>query len=173
MQFLSVCSGIEAASVAFNNTGQGWWDEAVTAATVRKGDDAGGGGARESTVVALPIAFSSKDHGADASVGVSPTLRAGGHSESHANAGVMPAVAFQPGNAARGAGSDPSSEVFPTLKADHGRGLSDQFPHVAQAVAFDLRGREEGAVPEGPHDTANIRASSGGSSRRVPPHTRG
>lgn len=40
------------------------------------------------------IAFSAKDHGADATEGVSPTLRAGGHGESHANAGVMPAVAF-------------------------------------------------------------------------------
>ena len=36
---------------------------------------------------------------------------------------------------------------------------------VPQAVAFDLRGREGGAQFEGPHDTANIRASSGGSSR--------
>lgn len=34
-----------------------------------------------------------------------------------------------------------------------------------QAVAFDLRGREGGAQFEGPHDTANIRAASGGSSR--------
>ncbi|MEE8308593.1 MAG: DNA cytosine methyltransferase [Gammaproteobacteria bacterium] len=32
------------------------------------------------------------------------------------------------------------------------------------AVAFDLRGREGGAQMEGPHDTANIRAASGGSS---------
>jgi len=32
-------------------------------------------------------------------------------------------------------------------------------------VAFDLRGREGGAQFEGPHDTANIRAASGGSSR--------
>jgi DNA (cytosine-5)-methyltransferase 1 len=34
-----------------------------------------------------------------------------------------------------------------------------------QAVAFDMRGREGGAQFEGPHDTANIRAASGGSSR--------
>lgn len=40
------------------------------------------------------IAFSSKDYGADASEDMSPTLRAGGHAESHANAGVPPAVAF-------------------------------------------------------------------------------
>ncbi|WP_213547859.1 DNA cytosine methyltransferase [Vannielia litorea] len=33
------------------------------------------------------------------------------------------------------------------------------------AVAFDMRGRDGGAMPEGPHDTANIRAASGGSSR--------
>jgi len=32
-------------------------------------------------------------------------------------------------------------------------------------VAFDMRGREGGAMPEGPHDTANIRAASSGSSR--------
>ena len=41
------------------------------------------------------IAFSSKDYGADAMRDCSPTLRAGGHAESHANAGVPPAVAFQ------------------------------------------------------------------------------
>ena len=33
------------------------------------------------------------------------------------------------------------------------------------AVAFDLRGRDGGAMPEGPHETANLRAASGGSSR--------
>lgn len=36
---------------------------------------------------------------------------------------------------------------------------------TVQAVAFDMRGREGGAMPEGPHKTANIRAASGGSSR--------
>lgn len=40
------------------------------------------------------ICFSAKDHGADAMSDLSPTLRAGGHSKSHANAGVMPAVAY-------------------------------------------------------------------------------
>jgi len=40
------------------------------------------------------IAFSSKDYGADAG-DLSPTLRAGGHTDSHANAGVPPAIAFQ------------------------------------------------------------------------------
>lgn len=40
------------------------------------------------------IAFSAKDHGADALNDCAPTLRAGGHDGSHANAGVMPAVAL-------------------------------------------------------------------------------
>jgi DNA (cytosine-5)-methyltransferase 1 len=40
------------------------------------------------------IAFSAKDYGADAMNNLSPCLRAGGHNESHANAGVMPAIAF-------------------------------------------------------------------------------
>jgi DNA (cytosine-5)-methyltransferase 1 len=40
------------------------------------------------------VCFSAKDHGADAQHNLSPTLRAGGHSGSHANAGVMPAVAL-------------------------------------------------------------------------------
>lgn len=35
----------------------------------------------------------------------------------------------------------------------------------SHAVAFDLRGRDGGSQLEGPHDTANIRAASGGSSR--------
>jgi DNA (cytosine-5)-methyltransferase 1 len=69
------------------------------------------------------LAFSCKDHGADAQNGIAPTMRAMGHAGSHANAGGQ------------------------------------------LAVAFDLRGREGGAMPEGPHETANIRAASGGSSR--------
>jgi DNA (cytosine-5)-methyltransferase 1 len=40
------------------------------------------------------LAFSAKDHGADAGP-ISPTLRAGGFDKSHANGGVMPAVALQ------------------------------------------------------------------------------
>lgn len=47
-----------------------------------------------------------------------------------------------------------TSDLSPTLGATN-----------PTAVAFDLRGREGGAQFEGPHDTANIRAASGGSSR--------
>lgn len=78
----------------------------------------------------VPVAFSSKDYGADAGV-TAPTLRAMGHAGSHPNAGGQVAIAIQ---------------GQPT-------------------VAFDMRGRNGGSMPEGPHDTANIRAASGGSSR--------
>lgn len=40
------------------------------------------------------IAFSYKDHGADATVDLSPTIRAGNHDTSHANSGQPPAIAF-------------------------------------------------------------------------------
>jgi DNA (cytosine-5)-methyltransferase 1 len=43
----------------------------------------------------VPICFSAKDHGADAINDLAPTLRAGGHAQSHTNAGVMPAIAFR------------------------------------------------------------------------------
>jgi DNA (cytosine-5)-methyltransferase 1 len=48
----------------------------------------------ETFLVQEPIAFSAKDYGGDAMTELAPTLRAGGHSAGHANAGVMPAVAF-------------------------------------------------------------------------------
>jgi len=53
-----------------------------------------------------------------------------------------------------------AEELCPTLQVPSrcGGGQPD-------AVAFDMRGRDGGAQFEGPHDTANIRAASGGSSR--------
>ena len=50
-------------------------------------------------------------------------------------------------------------EGFDASEDGTGRGI----PLVP--VAFDMRVREGGAMPEGPHDTANIRAADGGSSR--------
>ena len=93
---------------------------------------------------------------------------------------------------ARGAGSQPSADVFPTLKADHGRGLSDQHPCVAVAfhptqdpisstdgsthalgcgstggqasvaVAVALRGREGGAAAELGDEVQNCLRASSG-----------
>lgn len=68
-------------------------------ATAELGDDLAGaqrassGGSDKAHVLA-PIAFSSKDFGGDAMFDLSPTLRAGGHSGSHANAGVPPAISY-------------------------------------------------------------------------------
>jgi DNA (cytosine-5)-methyltransferase 1 len=44
--------------------------------------------------VAQPMAFSAKDHGADASSDIAPTLRTMGHAGSHANGGGQMAVAY-------------------------------------------------------------------------------
>jgi DNA (cytosine-5)-methyltransferase 1 len=65
------------------------------------------------------VCFTAKDHGGDAS-DMSPTLRAGGHSASHANAGVMPAVCFS------GQMSEPSWSVeqAETLQAKNPRAIA-------------------------------------------------
>lgn len=67
---------------------------------------------------------------------------------------VIDRAAFNQGKNAKYDPKIEHSETMPTLVA---RG-----PH---AVAFDMRGRDGGADMEGPHDTASIRAASGGSSK--------
>lgn len=91
---------------------------------------------------------------AEISVGFSPTLNCN-HEQPIAVYPINMQAATKngaktPNMLGIGGPRDPS----PTL------GASDRH-----AVAFDLRGREGGAQLEGPHDTANIRAASGGSSR--------
>jgi DNA (cytosine-5)-methyltransferase 1 len=107
----------------------------------------------------VTIAFTSKDYGNDAMVGLSPTLRSMGHDGSHANGGAQVAIAIQecavsenPDNGPQGAGFRADGTAY-TLEARH------------HASCFDMRGREGGAQFEGPHDTANVRAASGGSSK--------
>ena len=68
--------------IVVSETGAGWWSEGVSALRA----DPGG-------MPAQLVAFTCKDYGADAGE-LAPTLRAGGHSNSHANAGGMPAVAI-------------------------------------------------------------------------------
>jgi DNA (cytosine-5)-methyltransferase 1 len=57
--------------------------------------------------------------------------------------------------------TSPTNRSAPTVDFCHTLASGSHPP----AVDFDLRGREGGAAFEGPHDTANIRAASGGSSR--------
>ncbi len=91
---------------------------------------------------------------------VAHSLRAGGFDASEDGTGrgtpLVP-ISFQ--HNASGANFHADHGITGTLKA-HGGGGGN-----APAVAFDLRGREGGAMPEGAHDTANIRAADGGSSR--------
>ena len=84
----------------------------------------------------IPIAFSSKDHG-----------------------GGQVAIAFS----GRARGDDGRGYDRPPQVTGDKVGTLDTVK--PWNVAFDLRGREGGAQFEGPHDTANIRAASGGSSK--------
>lgn len=100
------------------------------------------------------ICFSAKDYGADATLDLSPTLRAGGHAGSHANAGVMPAIAFQ----GRGSNLDLGQDITGTLSQN-----CDRASGGAPCVALALRGREGGATAELGDDCAfALRASGGG-----------
>jgi DNA (cytosine-5)-methyltransferase 1 len=78
----------------------------------------------------MAVAFSAKDYGGDASEELSPTLRSGSHSGSHANGGVMPAVAFglaQITSAANRSRAEPGLPASTISKASR--------MHVAQPMA--------------------------------------
>lgn len=116
-----------------------------------------------------PQAFNlAPEHGADAEYDLSPTLRAGGHAESHANAGVPPAIAYVEGEPI------PFDTTQITSKSNYSRPQAGEPDHPlaagahAPAIAFALRGRDDGALPEihGDGDTSGtLRAAEGGSSR--------
>jgi DNA (cytosine-5)-methyltransferase 1 len=100
----------------------------------------------------VPIAFSCKDHGTDAMVGVAPTLRAMGHKDSHPNAGGQLAVAF------RGCGQDGfvPREVTPPLVATDG---GNTVPMIFEArFARNGRGAPDIVAPP-------LKAQSGTSGR--------
>lgn len=81
------------------------------------------------------IAFSYKDHGADASEDLSPTLRAGNSDNSNANSGQPPAIAyaFKPGQGAKARGIGFAEEQSPTLtSASSGTNLT---PAIMQGVS--------------------------------------
>lgn len=72
-----------------------------------------------------------------------------------------PAIAIQERAGAENPNSGPDGAGF---RGD-GASYTLEARSTVQSVAFDMRGRDGGAMPEGPHQTANIRAASGGSSR--------
>ncbi|MGY6246214.1 DNA cytosine methyltransferase [Bosea thiooxidans] len=123
-----------------------------------EGGDAGGGSealiafdARQSDVLiygdmtgpldtdgrSIAIAFSCKDHGADAGEDIAPTLRAMGHGESHPNAGGQVAVAFSimPQNSGRDYKAR-EVEVAQPLMAGGPVGGNQGGDYVLQPVAF-------------------------------------
>ena len=104
-----------------------------------------GGNAVEPMHNAAPCLTSTDRHGvavgADCYNGsltgdVACTMGTAGSSVNASGPTVMVPTVFQPGNLARGSGPSPSGEVFGTLISSHGRGSTDQFPHVAIPLAF-------------------------------------
>lgn len=107
------------------------------------------------------IAFNSKDHGQDAAEEISPTLRSAGHSESHANAGAPPAVAYAFAENSRGEIRMQDGDGSITGPLSTGGGKPGQgYPAV---VAFQERGRDGGRALEINGDLAYaLTAPSGG-----------
>ncbi len=111
----------------------------------------------------VPVAFDCKGSQVQVSPdGQTPTLRSMSSAQGHENSGGQLAVAFaiQERAVSENLNQGPQGKGY---QADIAYTLEAR--NKVQATAFDLRGREHGAQFEGPHDTANIRASSGGSSR--------
>jgi len=96
------------------------------------------------------LAFSCKDYGNDVTSELSPTLRAMGHGDSHANAGGQVAVCV-------------TGDITHTLKADGFDGSEDGTGRGQPIVSVALRGRDGGGTAELGDDLAGtLRASSGG-----------
>ena len=124
----------------------------ITHALRGEGFDASEDGSGRGTPL-VPVAFSSKDHGADAGE-LAPTLRAMGHDRSHANAGGQLAVAL----AENQRGEVREMEVSPALTSGGGK-PGPGYP----AVAVSLRGREGGGMAELSGEVSPaLRASQGG-----------
>jgi DNA (cytosine-5)-methyltransferase 1 len=118
--------------------------------------------------VMQPVAFSAKDHGADATSDLSPTLRAMGHADSHANGGGQMAVALALRGRDGGATAEVGDDAAFALRASSGGG---DKPHVMAAMqvrrltptecerlqgfpvdytAIPWRGRPASECPDGP-----------------------
>jgi DNA (cytosine-5)-methyltransferase 1 len=110
----------------------------ISHALKAEGADASEDGTGRGTPI---ICFSAKDYGADATYELSPTLRAGGHSGSHANAGVMPAIAYPVALRGRegGATAELGGDVATALRASSGGG---DKPHVLTSAVRRLTPRE-------------------------------
>lgn len=147
-----------------DGTGRGTPIIAIQERAVSENPNAGPGGAGFSTEGAAytlearhhvqAVAFAENQRGEVSLSDVASQLNTGGGKPGQGYA----AVAFS----FKDYGNDATEEASPTLRS---LGQYDANGGSQMSVAFDMRGREGGAMPEGPHDTANMRAADGGSSR--------
>ena len=98
-----------------------------------EGFDASEDGTGRGTPI-IPIAFTSKDHGGDASYGVSPTLRSMGHDDSHANGGGQVAIAIQERAVSENIDAGPQGKGY-----QEGVSYTLEARNKVQAVAFQSR----------------------------------
>jgi DNA (cytosine-5)-methyltransferase 1 len=117
------------------------------------------------------IAFSAKDHGADHG-DIAPTLRAGTHDKSHANAGVMPAIAFQERGRERGRSVDSQVDLAYSLTAPNGGGRRQEMniAHSLRADGFDAS--EDGTGRGTPLVAFNITPSNSNKDYNARPSNR-
>lgn len=107
------------------------------------------------------IAFTAQGSGADATLGLAPTLRAGGHRNSHANAGVVPAVAFAQNNRGEVRFESGHGQVACTVLSSGKPGYG-----VPMVACVALRGRQQGIAAElGGDVAAALRTSGGGADK--------
>ncbi|MBP0714233.1 DNA cytosine methyltransferase [Burkholderia sola] len=125
----------------------------------------GKGSSEDGTGKGVPIiAFTAQGSGADATMGMTPTLRAGGHRDSHANAGVVPAIAFAQNSRGELRLESGHGQLIGALST--GGGKPGQGRPMVISVA--LRGREQGVAAElGGQVSPTLRASGGGGKGHV------
>lgn len=123
----------------------------------------GKGSSEDGTGKGVPIiAFTAQSCGADATVERAPTLRAGGYCDSHANAGVVPAIAFAENSRGELRFVSGHGQIAGALST--GGGKPGQGRPMVLSVA--LRGRAEGLAAElGDGVSPALRASSGGADK--------
>lgn len=108
------------------------------------------------TAVLQPIAFSCKDYGADATEDLSPTMRAMGHADSHANAGGQLAVCV-------------TGSVTHTLRAEGFDASEDGTGRGQPIVCFtDMRGDMRGSGIQVTGEIANtLHCAKGQSEQQI------
>ncbi|HDI3344820.1 TPA: DNA cytosine methyltransferase [Vibrio cholerae] len=116
----------------------------------------------------LIVAFSSKDYGGDASIELSPTLRAGNSANSNQNGGSPPAVVC--GHRQVAFGEYACDETASTMKARDYKDATDLVVHghshpsarVGMAVAFAENSRAEVRLEGGDGQVAGCLSAGGG-----------